>query len=120
VCSAARERPKLDKLSSAAMRDTPKLDKAVRSQSDTESSSDEDHDDIDDDDDESFCVARNDESGAAAEAAGANANLSVSTFSPIYYIRQVNAVNGGILWCLLSVCEQSINRLRRHRCTRRR
>ena len=76
MCSVPRERSKLDKLSHAAVRDTPRLDKAVRSQSDSESSSDDDNNDDDDDDD--IGVTRNDESGPAAEAAGAVADLSVS------------------------------------------
>jgi len=66
--------PKLDKLSSAAIHDTARLDKAVRSQSDTESSSDENDDDGDD---EGFSVTRHDD-GAVAEAVGASADLSVS------------------------------------------
>jgi len=41
-----------------------------------------------------------------------------------HYIRQVNAVNGGDIVMLDSICpsfcHQSINRLQRHRCTRRR
>lgn len=73
LTSVAPERPKLDKLSAATVHDTPRLDKAVRSQSDIESSSDEDDND---DDDEGFSVTRNDDSGAAAEAAGASADLS--------------------------------------------
>ena len=72
VCSAVLDRPKLDKLSSAAMHDAPRLDRAVRSQSDAESSDDED-----DDDDEGFTVTRNDDNDAPAEA---SADLSVSSF----------------------------------------
>ena len=75
MCSAPLERSKLDKLSQAAVRDTPRLDKSVRSQSDTESSS---LDDDDDDDDEGFIVTGNDDSGPSAEAVGASADLSVS------------------------------------------
>jgi len=75
--SVPRERSKLDKLSHAAVHDTPRLDKAVRAQSDSESSSDDDDDD-DDDDDEDITVTRCDESGPAAEAAGAVADISVS------------------------------------------
>jgi len=77
LCSAAREIPKLDKLSRAAVSNTPRLDKAVRSQSDTESSDAEDDDAEDDDDDDGFTATGN-ESGAAAEAVGASADLSVS------------------------------------------
>jgi len=62
-------------LSRAAVSDAPRLDKAVRSQSDTESS-DEDDDD-DDDDDEGFTVPGN-ESGAPAEALGGSGDISVS------------------------------------------
>jgi len=80
VSSVARKRPKLDKLSSVAIRDAPRLDKAVRSQSDTESSSEEDDDDPGD-----FSVTRNDDDvgdgGTAAEAVGAIANISVSCLS---------------------------------------
>ena len=79
VSSVARKRPKLDKLSSVAIRDAPRLDKAVRSQSDTESSSEEDDDDPGD-----FSVTRNDDDvgdGEAAEAVGAIANISVSCLS---------------------------------------
>ena len=76
MCSVPRERSKLDKLSHAAVHDTPRLDKAVRAQSDSESSSDDDADDNDDDED--ITVTRHDESGLAAEAAGAVTDLSVS------------------------------------------
>jgi len=77
--SAARERPKLDKLSRAAISDAPRLDKAIRSQSDTESSDadDNDDDDDDDDDDEGFTVTGG-ESGATAEAKSASGDISVS------------------------------------------
>ena len=72
-CSAPRER---SKLSQAAVRDAPRLNKAVRSQSDSESSSSDDDDD--DDDDEGFTPTRNDESGPVTEAADTIANLNVS------------------------------------------
>ena len=74
MCSAARERPKLDKLSRAAVSDAPRLDKAVRSQSDTESS---DADDDDDDEDGGLTVTGN-ESGATAKALSAGGDISVS------------------------------------------
>ena len=74
LCSAGHDRPKLDKLSRAAVSDTPRLDKAVRSQSDSESS---DTDDDDDDDDEGFAATGN-ESGVPTEAAVASISLTVS------------------------------------------
>ena len=46
--------------------------------------------------------------------------FDVRRFVITHYIRQVNGVNGGYTVMLDSVCAQSINRLRRHRCTRRR
>lgn len=71
LISAPRER---SKLSQAAVRDAPRLNKAVRSQSDSESSSSDDDDD--DDDDEGFTPTRNDESGPVTEAADTIANLN--------------------------------------------
>lgn len=64
LTSAVLDRPKLDKLSSAAVHDAQRLDRAVRSQSDAESSDDED----DDDDEEGFTMTRNDDNDAPAEA----------------------------------------------------
>lgn len=71
--STGRDRSKLDKLSRAAVSDAPRLDKAVRSQSDTESSDTDD----DDDDEEGFAAAEN-ESRAPSEAAVASTIPTVS------------------------------------------
>jgi len=74
VCSIDRESSKPGKSSHAAIRDAPRLDRAVCSQSDAESSSD----DTSDDDDGNDVATENNESGSVVEAAGASADLSVS------------------------------------------
>ena len=49
------------------------------------------------------------------------AYLSICVLQMINYIRQVNVVKLARYYAIMSVCEQqSINRPRRHRCTRRR
>jgi len=75
LCSAQHERTPHERLSQAAVRDAPRLDKAVRSQSDAESSSSADEEDDDDDDDEDFTVTRDD---SDEPAAGARDTVSVS------------------------------------------
>jgi len=90
LCSAPRERSKLDKFSRDAVRDAGRLDRTVSSQSDNDSSDDDDVDD----DDVGFTLTRSDESGATAEA---GADLSVSGLSLFYLLSRYLVIS--VVFC---------------------